>query len=98
MVGWSPEGGSGYPVADFVCDDGIDNDGDGFIDYPSDPDCSMPGDGSESPAAGGRVIGAAGNAPSSVNGTSGTATAIAKGLQYDHSCAIQSGTGAVVCW
>ncbi|GEM_PF-4616741 len=34
--------------------------------------------------------------PASVNGTSGTATAIAAGLT--HSCAIQSGTGAVICW
>jgi len=34
--------------------------------------------------------------PPSVNGTSGTATAIAAGLH--HSCAIQTGTGNVVCW
>ncbi|HUO72297.1 MAG TPA: choice-of-anchor Q domain-containing protein [Solirubrobacteraceae bacterium] len=34
--------------------------------------------------------------PVSVNGTSGTASAIAAGLF--HSCAIQTGTGAVVCW
>lgn len=34
--------------------------------------------------------------PSSVNGTNGTASAIAAG--YTHACAIQSGTGAVICW
>lgn len=31
------------------CNDGIDNDGDWFADYPSDPSCSSPGDNSESP-------------------------------------------------
>ena len=34
--------------------------------------------------------------PPSVNGTAGTASAIAAG--WHHSCAIQAGTGAVVCW
>src|SRR5262249_60197031 len=34
--------------------------------------------------------------PASVDGTSGTASAIAAG--FAHSCAIQAGTGAVVCW
>ena len=34
--------------------------------------------------------------PPSVNGTAGTASAIAAG--GGHSCAIQAGTGAVVCW
>lgn len=29
------------------CDDGIDEDGDGLIDYPDDPGCSSPGDESE---------------------------------------------------
>ena len=37
-----------------------------------------------------------GTPPASVNGTSGTASAIAAG--YFHSCAIQTGSGAVVCW
>jgi hypothetical protein len=36
------------------------------------------------------------SAPASVNGTNGTATAIAAGPY--HSCAIQAGTGNVVCW
>lgn len=31
------------------CNDGIDNDGDGLVDYPDDPDCSSPLDDSESP-------------------------------------------------
>lgn len=31
------------------CSDGIDNDGDGFIDYPDDPDCTSPMDDSEFP-------------------------------------------------
>jgi hypothetical protein len=34
--------------------------------------------------------------PDAVNGVSGTATAIAAGMM--HSCAIQAGTGNVVCW
>jgi hypothetical protein len=37
-----------------------------------------------------------GEIPAAVNGTSGTATAVAAGVR--HSCAIQGGTGAVVCW
>ena len=50
----------------------------------------------------GPVVGWGGNSqgqatpPASVNGTSGTASAIAAGLF--HSCAIQTGSGAVVCW
>lgn len=31
-----------------VCSDGIDNDGDGKIDYPADPDCTDPSDNDES--------------------------------------------------
>ncbi len=34
------------------CSDGLDNDGDGFVDFPNDPGCDSPGDNSEStPAA-----------------------------------------------
>jgi len=32
------------------CSDGIDNDGDGFIDYPNDPGCASPTSPTESPA------------------------------------------------
>lgn len=39
-----PGGGSGTPE----CNDGIDNDGDGRVDYPDDPQCSSPLDDSES--------------------------------------------------
>lgn len=38
-------GGGTDPAA---CSDGIDNDGDGQTDYPSDPQCTSPGDDSES--------------------------------------------------
>ncbi len=54
------------------------------------------------PLASGPVVGWGSNymgeatPPPSVDGTTGTATAIAAG--FDHSCAIQAGTGAVVCW
>ena len=34
--------------------------------------------------------------PPSVDGTAGTAFAVSAG--WDHSCAIQSGTGQVICW
>ncbi|MBT6730714.1 DUF11 domain-containing protein, partial [Candidatus Peregrinibacteria bacterium] len=34
----------------YQCSDGIDNDGDGVIDYPSDPDCTSPTDDDESPS------------------------------------------------
>ena len=30
-----------------VCDDGLDQDGDGLVDFPADPGCSSPGDGDE---------------------------------------------------
>jgi hypothetical protein len=36
-----------YP--EYECDDGADNDGDGFIDYPNDPSCSGITDDSEAP-------------------------------------------------
>lgn len=43
------------------CEDGIDNDGDGLIDFPDDPDCESPSDDSESagalPFTGANVIG-----------------------------------------
>lgn len=35
------------------CNDGIDNDGDGFVDYPNDPSCSSSSDNTESPFDGG---------------------------------------------
>ena len=34
------------------CSDGVDNDVDGFIDFPADPDCSSPGDNDESGGGG----------------------------------------------
>ncbi|MCC7436847.1 hypothetical protein IT402_03185 [Candidatus Nomurabacteria bacterium] len=34
-------------VQNYQCNDGIDNDGDGYIDYPNDPGCSSPTDNDE---------------------------------------------------
>jgi hypothetical protein len=39
--------GYGLGVGTSECNDGVDNDGDGQTDYPSDPGCSGPGDPSE---------------------------------------------------
>jgi len=39
----APPPGPGWPA----CSDGIDNDGDGLVDYPMDPGCSSPTDDSE---------------------------------------------------
>ena len=39
------------------CTDGIDNDGDGTVDYPADPDCVSPTDGTEAPPPSGCGIG-----------------------------------------
>lgn len=39
--------GGSYPVA-YACADGVDNDGDGFIDWPNDPGCYSRYDGDES--------------------------------------------------
>jgi hypothetical protein len=39
--------GYGLSAGTTECNDGIDNDGDGQVDYPSDPGCSGPGDASE---------------------------------------------------
>src|SRR5262249_61877011 len=48
-----PDGVKVYDVAADVaahpCLDGVDNDGDGLIDYPADPGCSGPNDDSEQP-------------------------------------------------
>lgn len=46
-------GGGGGTVDEFECADGIDNDGDGLIDYGEDPDCSSPFDDTESGSIGG---------------------------------------------
>lgn len=56
VVGWMSMKGVGYGVVTTVaelpeCSDGIDNDGDGFIDL-ADPDCSDPNDDSELPTVG----------------------------------------------
>jgi hypothetical protein len=43
-----PAGGGGdWPVIKAQCDDSIDNDGDGLIDYPADPGCSSESDDDE---------------------------------------------------
>jgi hypothetical protein len=42
-------------VAGFECDDGIDNDGDGYVDYGDDPGCISEQDDSEQPVDGGDV-------------------------------------------
>jgi hypothetical protein len=39
--------GYGLSVGTTECNDGVDNDGDGRIDFPNDPGCSGPGDASE---------------------------------------------------
>jgi hypothetical protein len=50
----------------------------------------------ETSPADGAVVGWGPGVPAAVNGRAGTATAIAVGAKYG--CAIQSGTGRVVCW
>jgi hypothetical protein len=42
------------------------------------------------------TLGGRGGPPDAVNGVSGTATEVSAG--YEHGCAIQAGTGDVVCW
>jgi large repetitive protein len=42
-----PVGGTGKVCARHVCEDGLDDDGDGKIDYPADPGCTHPQDDSE---------------------------------------------------
>lgn len=51
--GGGGNGGGGGTVDESQCSDGIDNDSDGLIDYPNDPDCSSPFDDSESGSIGG---------------------------------------------
>ncbi|MDQ3370082.1 MAG: hypothetical protein M3680_32090 [Myxococcota bacterium] len=43
----TPFGGSQMVCSPPVCNDGLDDDGDGKIDYPNDPGCSTPGDDTE---------------------------------------------------
>jgi hypothetical protein len=38
-----------WPVNGHECDDAVDNDGDGLVDYPEDPGCTDEADGSEDP-------------------------------------------------
>ncbi|MBY0328771.1 DUF11 domain-containing protein [Patescibacteria group bacterium] len=40
------------PTQNYQCNDGIDNDGDRLVDYPSDPGCSSPTDNNESNSTG----------------------------------------------
>lgn len=49
------------------CNDGIDNDGDGKIDYPDDPGCSSPSDNDESEEISPIGIGGGGLPPTTVN-------------------------------
>jgi hypothetical protein len=39
----------------FACDDNIDNDGDGFVDYPADPGCRNASSTTESPECNDRI-------------------------------------------
>jgi len=49
-AGWTCSGGMGaISVCLAACSDGIDNDGDGLIDYPADPGCASPASLQENP-------------------------------------------------
>ncbi len=43
-----PTGTPSFPPTFFACEDGVDNDGDSYIDYPYDPGCSAYADNDES--------------------------------------------------
>lgn len=55
-----------------ACEDGVDNDGDGLVDHPSDPGCSSPADDDESnpPAGGGDGGGSSGGSGPAGGGSS----------------------------
>ena len=44
VIGIANAGKSGAPKVKPQCSDGIDNDGDLLVDYPSDPGCTSSGD------------------------------------------------------
>ena len=44
-------------LCDVQCSDGVDNDGNGFTDYPNDPQCGSPGDEKEKPPSAARSCG-----------------------------------------
>lgn len=51
LAGWSLWVAAAMPPPPARCSDSIDNDGDGLTDYPTDPDCFGPLNGSEQSAA-----------------------------------------------
>ncbi len=70
-----------------LCSDGIDNDGDGKIDYPFDPGCDSPGDDTENDPATEPVC-----ADGMDNDGDGTID-----FPADYGCAAASGTSEVFC-
>ncbi len=69
--------GGGSSLDSFECSDGIDNDGDGAIDYPADSDCSSPFDDTESGSVESAIGGGTGG------GSTITRQACADGLDND---------------
>lgn len=91
------------------CADGVDNDGDGKIDYPADPGCASATDDSESPdpppstgcdqtVSGGSVVSAASSAPngSTVCVTAGSYGAVTFSAARTGYVAVQPAAGATV--
>ncbi|MCA9620013.1 MAG: hypothetical protein KC731_13400 [Myxococcales bacterium] len=59
----------------FVCDDGLDNDGDDLVDYPEDPDCTTALGASEGSHSGGGAGGGGGGGGGDLGGAGGEAAA-----------------------
>ena len=85
------------------CDDGLDDDGDGLVDYPMDPDCTSPSSASElgpSDVGGGGSAGAAGSGTASAGkgGASGApgAGGGASGAAGASGGAAQAGGGGAI--
>jgi len=72
------------PVSSFQCNDGIDNDGDGKIDFSTDPGCSSATDNNETDEGGGGNPGGGGVQPQCSDNKDNDLDALVD--RFDHAC------------
>ena len=84
------DGPAGHRTCRSECSDGIDNNGDGKIDYPNDPGCASPADNSEATVCPGA------NCPACANGADDDSDTL-EDFPADFGCASAAGTSEVFC-
>jgi large repetitive protein len=88
--GLTCQGATGNKRCSSQCSDGVDNNGDGKIDYPDDPGCSSPSDNSESTVCPGA------SCPVCADGVDNDGDT-AKDYPADFGCSSAGGTSEVFC-